>query len=105
MAQEQPDNKLSNLYDVKIIKKTFNSVPASLELQNIEGEVKLVQGDLSLKPQGVAEGKFFVIIPEEKITKLNTPIEVAVKANGNTIDVIKTSFLGKVRGKKFNSEN
>ena len=105
MAQEQPDNKLSNLYDVKIINKTFNSVPATLELQNIEGEVKMLQGDLSIKPQGVAEGKFFVIIPEEKITKLNTPIEVAVKTDGQIIDVIKTSFLGKVRGKKFNREN
>jgi hypothetical protein len=72
---------------------------------NIDGEVKMVQGDLSLKPQGVAEGKFFVIIPEEKITKLNTPIEVAVKANGEIIDVIKTSFLGKVAGRKFKNEN
>ena len=105
MAQEQAGNTLSNLYDVKIINKTFDAIPASLELRNIEGEVKMVQGDLSLEPQGVAEGKFFVIIPEEKITKLNTPIEVAVKANGETIDVIKTSFLGKVRGKKFNREN
>jgi cytochrome c oxidase accessory protein FixG len=105
MAQEQPGNKLSNLYDVKIINKTFNQVPAQLELMNIDGEVKIVQGDLSLEPQGVAEGKFFVIIPEEKITKLNTPIEVAVKADGKTIDVIKTSFLGKVKGRKFNSEN
>jgi len=105
MAQEQPGDKLSNLYDVKIINKTFNNIPTQLELMNIDGEVKMVQGDLSLKPQGVAEGKFFVIIPEEKITKLNTPIEVAVKANGEIIDVIKTSFLGKVAGRKFKNEN
>lgn len=101
LAQEQPDNKISNLYDVKIINKTFNSVPTTLELNNIEGEIKVVAGDLTLKPQEVSEGKFFVILPVDKITKLNTPIEVAVKAEGRTIDVIKTSFLGKVKGKKF----
>ena len=61
----------------------------------------MIQGDLTIKPQGVAEGKFFVIIPQEEIKKLSTPIEVAVEANGETIDVIKTSFLGKVQGKKF----
>jgi len=105
MAQEQPGNKLSNLYDVKIINKTFNKVPTLLELNNIEGEIKIVTGDLSLEPQGIAEGKFFVIIPEENIKKLNTPIEVAVKANGEIIDVIKTSFLGKVKGRKLNHEN
>jgi len=105
MAQEQPGNKLSNLYDVKIINKTFYTIPTSLELKNMEGEIKLVTGDLTLVPQGVAEGKFFVILPEEKVLKLNTPIEIAVKTNNKVIDVIKTSFLGKVKGRKPNSEN
>lgn len=105
MAQVQPNNKLSNLYDVKIINKTFDEIPAQLKLQNIEGEIKIVAGDLVLKPQDVAEGKFFVILPEKNIKKLSTDIEVAVIAGGETIDVIKTSFLGKVKGRKFNSEN
>jgi cytochrome c oxidase accessory protein FixG len=100
MAQEQPDNKLSNLYDVKIINKTFDTIPAELELKNMEGEIKLLSGDLTLQPQGVAEGKFFVILPEKNITKLNTPIEIAVKSNDKVIDVIRTSFLGKVIGRK-----
>lgn len=100
MAQEQPDNKLSNLYDVKIINKTFDTIPAELELKNVEGEIKLLSGDLTLQPQGVAEGKFFVILPEKNITKLNTPIEIAVKSNDKVIDVIRTSFLGKVIGRK-----
>lgn len=105
MAQVQPDNKLSNLYDVKIINKTFNTIPTTLELNNVEGEVKLLSGDLILQPQGISEGKFFVILPENKITKLNTPIEIAVIANGEKIDVIKTSFLGKVKGRKVKIEN
>ncbi|MCB9207922.1 MAG: cytochrome c oxidase accessory protein CcoG [Ignavibacteriales bacterium] len=105
LAQEQPDNKISNLYDVKIINKTFNTVPTTLELNNMKGEIKVVAGDLTLRPQEVSEGKFFVILPQDKVTKLNTPIEVAVKADGKTIDVIKTSFLGKIKGRKLNSEN
>ncbi len=49
--------------------------------------------------------KFFVILPEEMIVKLNTPIEIAVKVDDKIIDVIKTSFLGKVMGRKLKSEN
>lgn len=104
MAQEQPGNKLSNLYDVKIINKTFNTLPATLELKNMNGEVKIVAGDINTQPQGVSEGKFFVIIPKENIKTLNTPIEIAVKANGKIIDVIKTSFLGKVAGQKIENK-
>ncbi|MBK8944230.1 MAG: cytochrome c oxidase accessory protein CcoG [Ignavibacteriae bacterium] len=104
MAQEQPGDKLSNLYDVKIINKTFNTLPATLELNNMPGEVKLVAGDITTQPQGVSEGKFFVIIPKESIKSLNTPIEIAVKANGKIIDVIKTSFLGKVAGQKLENK-
>lgn len=105
MAQEQPGEKLSNLYDVKIINKTFNTVPATLELENIEGEVKLLTGDLIIQPQGISEGKFFVIIPQKNIETLNTPIQIAVKAEGKIIDIIKTSFLGKVSGKRIEQEN
>lgn len=105
MAQEQPDNKLSNLYDVKIINKTFDTIPTSLKLNNMVGEIKLVGGDLTLPPHGVAVGKFFVILAEENINKLNTPIEIAVKSENKVIDVIKTSFLGKVKGRRLNSEN
>ncbi len=105
MAQEQPGGKLSNLYDVKIINKTFESSPVTLEVQNMEGEVKVISGDLTLQPQEVSEGKIFVIFPKENIKALTTPIEVAVKAEGKIIDVIKTSFLGKIKGRKFKSEN
>ncbi len=100
MGIEQPGNKISNLYDVNIINKTFDKIKPTLEVENIDGaEIKLVSGNLTMEPEGVAEGQIFVTIPKEKITKLNTPIEIAVKANGKIIDVIKTSFLGKVKGK------
>ena len=100
MGIEQPGNKISNLYDVNIINKTFDTIKPTLEVENIDGaEVKLVSGSLTMEPEGVAEAQIFVTIPKEKITKLNTPIEIAVKAKGKTIDVIKTSFLGKIKGK------
>jgi hypothetical protein len=97
MYQEQPNNTISNLYDVKIINKTFNELTADLKLQNIEGEIKIVTGDLNVAPQGVAEAKFLVILHKEIITKLNTPIDVAVTDNNKVIDVIRTSFLGQVK--------
>ena len=100
MGIEQPGNKISNVYDVNIINKTFDKIEPTLEVENIEGaEIKVVSGSLKIGHEGVADAQIFVTIPKDKITKLNTPIEIAVKANGKIIDVIKTSFLGKVKGK------
>ena len=99
LYQEQPDNKISNIYDLKIINKTFDTLPAELTLSNIAGEIKLIGVAPVVKPQSDAEGKFMVILSKDQITKLNTPLEIAVSSGGKTIDVIKTSFLGKVERK------
>jgi hypothetical protein len=99
MFQEQPDNKISNLYDLKIVNKTFETLPAKLELQNIEGEIKIIGSDLIVDPQGVEEAKFLVILDKNQIEVMNTPIEIAVTSNDMVIDVIKTSFLGRVNKK------
>ncbi|GAB4135600.1 MAG: cytochrome c oxidase accessory protein CcoG [Ignavibacteriales bacterium] len=100
LYQEQPNNKISNLYDFKIVNKTFNDLPAEIKLKNMSGEIKLIGADLDIKPQGVAEGKFLVILNKDDIKKLNTPLEISVSSKGKTIDVIKTSFLGKIERKE-----
>lgn len=97
LFQEQPDGKISNIYDVKIANKTFNTLPVTLSLENMpSGEIKLIGKDLAVEPQGVTEGKFFVILLKSEIKFLKTPVRIIVKSNGKILDVIQTSFLGKV---------
>lgn len=97
LFQEQPDNKISNIYDLKIVNKTFDHLPAHLELQNINGEVKLIGKELYVEPQGVTEAKFLVILPKNELKGMKTPLQIAVKSNDKVLDVIQTSFLGKVK--------
>jgi hypothetical protein len=97
LFQEQPDNKLSNFYDLKIVNKTFNEFGVSLELENVKGEIKIIGKDLDVEPQGVTEAKFLVILPKSEIKYLKTPIRIAVKSNNKILDVINTSFLGRVK--------
>ncbi|MEW6005503.1 MAG: cytochrome c oxidase accessory protein CcoG [Stygiobacter sp.] len=97
LFQEQPGNKLSNIYDLKIINKTFNNINAELELENLKGEIQVIGKKLSVAPQEVTEAKFLVILPKEEIKTIKTPIKIAVKSNGKILDVIDTAFLGKVK--------
>ncbi len=102
LYQQQDEDKISNLYDFTLTNKTFKTIPAKLVLQNIEGEIKIIGSDMIAEPQDVIEAKFMVIIDESKIKHLNTPLEIAVKTEGRTIDVIRTSFLGKVEKREQN---
>jgi cytochrome c oxidase accessory protein FixG len=97
LFQEQPNNKISNLYDVKIINKTFDEFSVILKLENIEGEIKLIGNEnLFVESQGIAEAKFLVILSKDDIKTMKTPIDISVSSDEKVIDVIRTSFLGKV---------
>lgn len=92
--QEQPDNKISNLYDLNIVNKTFNPAKLDIKLKNLDAEIKLIGGDLNFKPQEIKEMKFMIVLDKSKITKVNTPVEIDVLDGDKVIKSIKTSFLG-----------
>lgn len=100
LSQEHPNNKISNLYDVRFINKTFKPIDVNLKLENIEGEIKLIGHDLHVVPQEVVEGKFMIILSKDKIKNINTPITIVVSAGDKVLDVVKTSFLGNIRNRK-----
>ncbi|MBI9072831.1 MAG: cytochrome c oxidase accessory protein CcoG [Melioribacteraceae bacterium] len=100
MHQEHPDGRYSNIYDVKIINKTFDTFHATLKLENIEGEIKVLGDKLVIGEQEVKEAKFFVFLEREQIKQLNTIIEIGVYLDGEKSDVIRTSFLGRIKDAK-----
>ncbi|MCF8240596.1 MAG: cytochrome c oxidase accessory protein CcoG [Melioribacteraceae bacterium] len=104
MYQEQPDNKISNLYDLKIVNKTFNEFDVRLELQNMDGEITIIGSDLKIESQEVEEAKFMIILNKNQIKRMNTPLNIAVVTDDRVIDVVRTSFLGKIELKEKEKE-
>jgi len=98
LFQEQPGGMLSNLYNIKIVNKTFDDVPINVKLENIDGEIKLIGNEnIKIEPSGILEGKFLVLLPKEEIKIMNTLLTIGVYRNEQKIDEIKTSFLGPVK--------
>lgn len=97
LFQEQPNDKVSNVYDLNIVNKTFNETPVNIKLENQpNGELKLVGKDIVLKSQQIVETKFLVLLDKDDIKKMNTPIEIGVYDGDKLIKKVKTSFLGPV---------
>ena len=96
LYQKQSENKFSNIYDLNIINKTYNPASIKLNLNNIEGELKLLGNELNLKPQEKRDSKFLLILPKSSITNMNTPITISIYSNDKLLKEVKTSFLGPV---------
>jgi len=99
LYQEQDNNRISNLYNIQFVNKTFESKEISLRLQNIEeGVIKRVgEESLDIPANGNLEGVFFIEIPRDHIKSTKTSLVIDVlDENNEVIDQVKTNFLGPV---------
>ena len=94
LYQELPGNRYSNIYDIKVINKTFDDVDYELELASPEGVVVSLGNVTSITGQSVAEGRFMVQLSEEVMDGLQTELTFQVKSNGEIVETVKTGFLG-----------
>jgi cytochrome c oxidase accessory protein FixG len=68
LFQEQPNGKVSNVYDLNIVNKTFNETLVQIKLESpANGELKLVGKDIVLKSQQIVETKFLVLLDKDDI--------------------------------------
>ena len=100
LFQEQPGYKVSNIYDLNIVNKTFSEANISLRLENIKGEIEVVGNKISIAPQGIVDAKFLIILSHNEIKKMSTPVEIGVYDGDKLIRKVKTSLLGPVKKKK-----
>ena len=94
--QELPGDRVSNVYDIKVLNKTFEEVPVALKLENEQGEIQLIGERLSAVPQGFAESKLLVVLSRDRIKAMRTPITIGIYSGNRRITTVATSFLGPV---------
>jgi cytochrome c oxidase accessory protein FixG len=101
LYQEQPNERISNLYNIQFINKTNFELPLELRVKGHEGaEVKRVGDEAILLEAGSRlDAVFFIEMPRKDITKMKTTLEIELVANGDIIDEISTNFIGPVKRK------
>jgi cytochrome c oxidase accessory protein FixG len=95
--QEQPDGRVSNIYDLKILNKTFSDMPIELHARRPAGDITIMGGNPTVGPQQLLEAKVLVTIDRKEITAMSTPMAIGVTSAGREIQEITTSFLGPVK--------
>jgi len=94
LYQETTDGYLTNLYNVKIINKTFEKKNIVLKLKSPNGRIKMIGSELLAKEGNLAESAFFVELPKTEVRFINTPLRIEVYSGEKMLEEITTSFIG-----------
>ena len=95
LFQTQPDGRISNLYNFKIVNKTTADFPVEFRLEGISGEIRMATTEKTTsKSQGISEGEFFVIVAPEAVTQRKTKIRIEVYSGNEKLESVKTTFMG-----------
>lgn len=98
--QDQQNDMVSNLYDMKVVNKTFEPMEVEVKLINTAGEVRPLGDKKSVPPQEAMLTKMFVLLDKHAITMMNTPLQFGIYVGGKEVKRITTSFLGPVEKKE-----
>lgn len=100
LYQELDNGEIANLYNLKIVNKTYEKKPISLKLKSPQGKVEMVGGKMIVPASEVAETSFFIKLTRDKIYRHNTPVTIDVYSGDELLEQTKTSFLGPMKVKK-----
>jgi len=93
---ELPNGRITNLYNLQVVNKSFDPLPISFILKNIEGRLKAAGGkeDFIVPPQGLLQEILILEVEPSQIKQFNTPIKIEVISKGKVIDHVNSIFLG-----------
>ncbi len=90
-----PDNKISNLYNLKLVNKTHKDISYELRLENLPGEIKLVGSHTTVvKKEDYSNIQFFVILNRSLIESWKTKVVISLYQNGKKLKTTSASFIG-----------
>lgn len=95
LFQELPNNHYSNIYEIKVINKTFHDLDYKVTLASPSVGELTPLGDLNSVPsQSSMEGRFIVKLPDSVMTGDKTELEFNVYLNDELTETVESGFIG-----------
>jgi cytochrome c oxidase accessory protein FixG len=96
LFQERDSNQVSNLYSIKLVNKTRDSVPVILQVENVPARVEMLGKPLHTKRENISSGTFFVYVDRRNIHARKSKLRIGVYSQGKKIKAVQTTFFGPV---------
>ncbi|MDO8952991.1 MAG: cytochrome c oxidase accessory protein CcoG [Draconibacterium sp.] len=94
LFQENSDNTISNVYNIKIVNKTHDDMPLEIRILSHKGEIKMAGSKMDVKDQAMFESTFILFIPKDQIKSDKTKVEFGIYSNNELLETYKTTFVG-----------
>ncbi len=90
-----PDGRISNLYNLKLANKTHEDIPVSLKLENLPGEIQLIDNPHPvIKKEDYITLQFFVKLNRKDVKNWETPVVIGLYDSTKKIKTITAKFIG-----------
>ena len=90
-----PDGRVSNLYNLKLANKTHKDIPIHLKLENMPGEITLINSvNPVVKKEDYKALQFFVKLNRADLKSWKTPIVIGLYDSTKKIKTITAKFIG-----------
>jgi cytochrome c oxidase accessory protein FixG len=86
--------KVTNIYNLELVNKTFEKLDYKLVVENKEVEMIFIDQDMTVPEGEVVKKVFMLKMPQEKIKRNNTKVKLTLYTNGKLNKEFETSFLG-----------
>ncbi len=90
---ETPEGNIKNIYNVKVLNKTFEDMPVELKLESAEGNITSIGKPLMAPGENYGEGIISIEIDKNQLHSANTPLKIGVYSNGKRLQTLKTTFM------------
>jgi cytochrome c oxidase accessory protein FixG len=97
LFQEQPDGKISNLYNMKVVNKTNEDLILQVKLLSPNGNITIIGPNPMIKKQTLGEVIFFVMLDRKELKGGEEKIKIGVFSEGKQLDVTKATFVGPMK--------
>lgn len=94
LYQELPNNRYANIYNVKILNKTFEEMQIEIRLESPVGDIVSLGTINSIMPQNSTEGRFMVQLSQENLSGPQTELVFGIYSGEEKLETIKSGFLG-----------
>jgi len=96
LYHELPDGGLRNLYNIKVVNKTYQVKLIELRLTQPVGGLITMVSELIVAEDDLKQSAFFVDLPRSVVTGTSIPLEIQVWSGGELLETVKTAFIGPV---------
>jgi polyferredoxin len=96
LYQRQENDRISNLFNMQFVNKTNEEIKITLEIEDIPGATvsHVGESDMLIEPNALAEGIYFISLPEEQLAGMQTEVTIKILGNGEEIEKQTIKFLG-----------